>query len=138
MRRVNPRSDLELRPHRVFFVTTQPLSAGLYSAILVEKAGTPVFSGDTILDRVTRQTLHSYDYAEAMQINRRLLLEYNLSGPEQTSLMQQKYVETWYDHPYEMIHLWLHNLKKWPYVFLVTDLIDIFPGYNSYCNAVVI
>ena len=121
-----------------FFVTTQPLSAGLYSAIRLEKAGTPVFSGDTVLDRVARQTLNSYDFAEAMEINRRLLLEYNLSGPEQAGLMQNKYVEIWYDHPYEMIHLLLDNLKKWPYVFLVTDLIHIFPGYNGYCRATVV
>ena len=81
------------------FVTRQPLSAGLYSAILLEKEGTPVFTGDTVLDRVARQTLHSYDFAEAMEINRRLLLEYNMSGAEQGDLIQSKYFEIWFHHP---------------------------------------
>jgi hypothetical protein len=120
------------------FVTTQPLSAGLYTAILLEKAGTPIFSGDTVLDRTARQTLDSYDYAEAMEINRRLLLDHNLSGPEQADLIQSKYFEILYSHPNEMMHILVNNLKKWPYVFLVTDLIYITPSYNGYCNAVVL
>jgi hypothetical protein len=118
------------------FVTTQPLSAGLYSAILLEKAGTPVFSGDSVLDRVARQTLNSYDFSEATEINRRLLLEYNFSGPEQSSLMQKKYFEIWHDHPYEMIHILVNNLRKWPYLFLATDMIDMLSIYNNYCSMV--
>jgi hypothetical protein len=118
------------------FVTTQPLSAGLYSAILIEKEGTPVFTGDTLLDQVARQTLNSYDFAEAMKINRRLILEYNLSGPEQANLMQSKYFEIWFDHPYEMMHMLLDNLRVWPYLFLVTDMSDRLQVKNGYYNAV--
>jgi hypothetical protein len=118
------------------FVTTQPLSAGLYSAILLEREGSPVFTGDTVLDRVARQTLNSYDFAEAMEINRRLLLAHNLSGPEQANLMQTKYFEIWFDHPYEMILTLINNLKVWPYLFLVTDKISNFQDNNTYYKAV--
>jgi hypothetical protein len=118
------------------FVTTQPLSAGLYSAILLEKEGTPVFTGDTVLDQMARQTLNSYDYGEAMEINRRLILEYNLSAPEQAALMQSKYFEIWFNHPYEMTHMLFNNVKMWPYLFFVTEMSDIYPSNNGYYNTV--
>jgi hypothetical protein len=119
------------------FVTTQPLSAGLYSAMRLEQSGTPVFTGDGVLDRVARQTLTSYEYPEAMEINRRLLVEYNLSAPEQSALLQDKFFEIWRDHTHQMIALLLKDMQSWAYVFLVTDMSQLVSEhYDDYTRAV--
>ena len=118
-----------------FFITTQPLSAGLYSAVLLENEGLPVFSGDSLLDRVARQTLQTHDFAETMGINKRLLLEYDLAAPAQSALIQQKYFSIWASYPFEMIGVMRDNIsRQWQNLFIITELIDIIPRvYNAYC-----
>jgi hypothetical protein len=114
------------------FVTTQSMS-GVFAAILVEKNGTPVFTGDNALDHVARETLKNYNYTEAMEINRRLLLDHRISGPEQAALGQKKYLQIWRDHPAIMAQMFLENLREWPNVFVAWELIDLVPKwYNDY------
>jgi hypothetical protein len=114
------------------FVTTQPMS-GIFTAILLEKEGTPVFTGDNVLDQVARQTLRNYNYTEAMEINRRLLVDHGITGPQQAVLGQQKYLQIWRDHPVIMAEMFIENLREWPNVFVVSELIDLVPEwYNDY------
>jgi hypothetical protein len=114
------------------FVTTQGMSA-LVPAILLEKHGTSVFTGDNALDQVARETLRDYNYQETMEINRRLLLDYRMSGPEQSALGQQKYFQIWHDYPVIMTQMSIENFRVWPNVFVVAELIDLLPKwYNNY------
>jgi hypothetical protein len=119
-----------------FFITTQPLSAGLYSAVFLEKQGLPVFSGDSVLDQIARQTLRAHDFPETMEINKRLLLEYDLSGVAQSALIQQKYFSLWTNYPLEMLSMMRSNInEQWQNIFIITELINIVPRlYNAYCE----
>jgi hypothetical protein len=114
------------------FVTTQSMS-GVFTAILVEKRGIPVFTEENVLDQVARKTLKDYNYTEAMEINNRLFLDHRIAGPQQAALGQQKYFQLWRDHPTIMAQMFIENLRGWRDVFVVWELIDLFPKwYNDY------
>jgi hypothetical protein len=113
------------------FVTTQSMSS-IFTAIMLERNGTSVFTGNNALDRVARETLKDYNYTEAMEINRRLLVDHGISGPEQAALAQQKYLQIWHDHPVPMAQLLMENLREWPNVFVVSELIDLFPKWYDH------
>jgi hypothetical protein len=114
------------------FVTTQSMSS-LWTGILMEQNGTPVFTGNNALDRVARETLKNYNYTEQMEINRRLLVDHGMSGPQQAALAQQKYFQIWHDHPVIMTQMSIGNLREWRNVFIVSELIGLFPKwYDDY------
>ena len=114
------------------FVTTQSMTS-VFTAILLEQNGTPVFIGNNALDRIARETLKNYNYTEAMEINRRLLVDHHMSGPQQAALGQQKYLQIWRDHPMKMGQMFIEHLREWPNVFVVWELIELVPKwYNDY------
>ncbi len=82
-------------------LTTGGQTVMLQGILSVAKKNPGVFDGDSDLDRIARENLKTYKFADIMQI-RQKLHDLGIDGPKLSALAFEKYFETWTRFPVAM------------------------------------
>lgn len=92
-------------------LTTGSQTAMIWTLSQVEKNGTPVFTGDSLIDRVARKNLKSYEFSDTARINQELFSDYAMTAPEIAKLAKTRFIQAWWDQPRSMWHHTVQNLE---------------------------
>jgi hypothetical protein len=85
-------------------VTTAARTALVLALSEAYRVDPRVFSGDTPLDRVARATLHTFEFEEIMEINRRLQHDYGRTDLQMANDAFTAYWHAWRTYPLAMLH----------------------------------
>jgi hypothetical protein len=93
-------------------VTSAAQTALIQTLVEASRNDPEIFSGDTPLDRVARETIRNHDFFEVRDINKRLFEEHRLNAVQIASDAYAAYFRAWREHPRAMFGIFLSQMSE--------------------------
>ena len=99
-----------MRTGHAFYVANLPVP--IQSMVKAAGRGRNVFDGDTIIDKLARETFVTHSYAELLILSERLFSEYGVQAPDAAKIEMALYFRSWRHHPGAMLENGFNNFHQ--------------------------